>query len=830
MSVHQILLDDFSRGIRAGTLHGGPGESADLLGVNHISGSLASMPVAVTQTPYDTASDTGASYKVFSIEPYVDASGLTSYIARRGLCVWIARPMTDFTPVEYRWTPLMVAPRSALGPENVEQVGYCAYFSPQSPGASDYLMVWDGMIVDKIRVATSGVLVGGYNLYTVSNHPDFGTEGLVQFAAANVAPGDTLIFKNSSGAWALAGHTIVAVSSSGVYTSGPADSAIATAVDAVIVRVRRAGLAAATSTTAVTALVSGGDRNLPPGTYKYCWRYGNSESQYFGNASLESAAITVGPFTRNGTGTLVSGALTVVDANVNANTLIIVAYTTTGSYTPGIGVITPGVGFTITSNALDNASVTWTIVDQTKIVVSGWSSTPDPTADTVEIYRSDMGASGAFNAYYRIASLSLSATGLIAGVGITAEYAVPSSWSDDENQGPDLTVPLLEAVGHEQPGPIANLMQYNSRLYGSEIGVNSGTLQMSTLGQYEYWPGTEYDQVSATPTNVNIGGSVQLGNSPAEPIVGMVSEVGTFLTTGLQGDDLLVMLPSRAIRWNGNTAADFQVSAGISEGAMNPSLCINAGPFIFFFDGDHFRLLPLGAPVSEIVSNQLWPRGLQDFLNGTDVASTVASWSSCYKHGWIYVSTQGLPDMGYNTVLALHLATKTWTRIPASLSDMVVGSLAGGTNNPGLIGASSVPDSHGLYNLVNVQGAVASSANPGMLQYLSEPIMPSQDPEHLRNLKHIKAITACFDSTQSDCTAVFALYANGDTSSAVDTSEFGTILAAPAAWQGSAYPGKQIVEWTPPPNEAVILQVGIEIDNLTEPTSLNWVQVTVEVH
>src|ERR1035437_248080 len=504
MSTQQLLFSDFSKGLRAGTMRVSQQESAELVNLDHIAGSLATVPVAQTLTPSDIATDTGAIHNVFSIEPYIDANGLTSYIARRGHCVWIGRPQASFeriepssglyaqyemtedidpvhdhaggvagkaltnsgsvveqlwstnvrhfdgfsavlsdtasgyagrfnfaatgravsvwiridsvsthgaiilgksnnfiagqagwalglnssgkllmfvsdgtnwvqaasvvtlnlnqwyhigasydpasnffpqlyidsvliagamvtntsggtgatigvncdnayafsiggvsggggaffkgsvgclsvysagesgiftghwihefyryfestnpyTPVSYRWTPLLVditdgatvqlLARLPLCKERVKQIGYRAYFSPESPSASDYLMAWDGVIVDKILVTNAGSAVGGYNLYSVSNNTAYGIEGEYQFESAGIQPGDVLLY--NPGVWPLQGHIITAVcttrgSGYGVYTSEPPlDTACTTACEAVIVRVRRAGVVAGEAT------------------------------------------------------------------------------------------------------------------------------------------------------------------------------------------------------------------------------------------------------------------------------------------------------------------------------------------------------------------------------------------------------------------------------------------------------------------------------------------------------------------------------------------------------------------------------------------------------
>jgi hypothetical protein len=1080
MSTQQIMVSDFSKGLRAGTMRVSQQESAVLVNLDHIAGSLATVPVAEVLTPADTAQDTGAIHNVLSIEPYVDAQGLTSYIARRGRCVWIGRPqasydrlepgsgvyaqyeMTEDTdpvydhaggiagitltnvgtlveqlwstnvrhfdgyssylkdnsagkatnfcfgsgsfaasawiridgygshpsmlicgkiptvgtgaswgffvtdanflvvyiqdgtnnattyanaalvagrwyhvafsytaksypviyvngasvavtsamssgvlaslgstdnanpftvggigtfyqfngsigalsvysaaesgifatqasaemlrykpatnpyePVRYRWAPLLVdtldgatielRSRLYLGRENVEQVGYRAYFSPETPAESDYLMAWDGLIVDKILVTNAGSLVAGSNLYSVSNNPDFGVEGMYQFESAGVRPGDVLIY--NPGVWPLQGHVITAVCADrsnggyGVYTSALVDVGCESPCEAVIVRVRRAGVTAAGSTTATPS--TDNYTSLLPGTYKYCWRYGNSLSAYFGNTSIESISEGVTPDIFTGSGALSgSGTLTVSNVHANSGAQITAKYSTAGSYTLTVGTIIDGTSFVITSSggASDvGVDVDWQIVtNDAEIDVSGWSSTPDWGSDIIEIYRSSLGPVGAYNPYYLLKSIALNVSGTISGATVV-ERTIPSSYTDDGTDTPDLKKPLLEAVGHEQPGPIANLHNFNSRLYGSDIGLDAMTQELSTLGQYEYWPGVEYDQVSATPTNANIGGAVQLGNSPAEPITAMVPEVGTFITTGLQGSDILVFFPTRALRWSGNTAADFQVSEGVSVGAMNPALAVNAGEYIIWFDGDHFRSLPIGGSAPEIISFQLWPRGFKDYLSKTgyvDVTSIVSDWSACYKNGWYYVACTFTAGNINDTILAYHLASKTWKTYSVGVEDICAGAIIGAANNPNLVGVSSTSDVNGLYNLVNIESGIPSSGYPISFNRISGPINPAKEAEHMRDLKTINKITALMDTPLGNQTVTFSLYANGNLATPVATDSQ-ILLANPAIYNGSPYPGKQIIEWTPPAYSAVVLQVGIS-GTFTEPANIEWLQVTVE--
>jgi hypothetical protein len=748
--------------------------------------------------------------------------------------------VSPYIPVPYRWTPLLVdttdgsamsvSSRLALCKERVKQIGYRAYFSPESPAASDYLMAWDGVIVDKILVTNAGSAVGGDNLYAVSNNPNYGLEGMSQFEFAGVQPGDVLIY--NPGVWPLQGHVITAVCTTrgagyGVYTSAPIDL---TACEAVIVRVRRAGVlmgetTATTDTTTVSTVST-----LAANVYQYCHVYSNSLSEYSGNASLESSK-TVPYFMGiiSGNAHAVAGVLTVACPGIAAGATVNVNWgTPAGSGTLSV-VVTPGVGFVIKSTALtDTAVIFWNTQILPAIAVSGWSLTPPWNIDTLQIYRSDMGAAGAMNPFYLLKTIALNVPGTIAGASVT-ERVVPTSYIDDGTDIPNLKKPLLEAVGHEQPGPLGNLYDYNSRLYTSNIGEKCNVLEMSTLAQYEYWPGVEYDQVAATATNANIGGSVQLGASAAEPITAMVSETGTFITTGLVGSDLLVFFPTRALRWNGNTAADFQVSEGVSVGAMNPALAVNAGEYIIWFDGDHFRSLPIGGSAPEIISFQLWPRGFKDYLSKTgyvDVTSIVSDWSACYKNGWYYVACTFTAGNINDTILAYHLASKTWKTYSVGVEDICAGAITGAANNPNLVGVSSTSDVNGLYNLVNIESGIPSSGYPISFNRISGPINPAKEAEHMRDLKTIHKITALMDTPRGDQTVKFSLYANGNLVTPVATDSQ-ILLANPAIYNGSPYPGKQIIEWTPPAYSAVVLQVGIS-GTFTEPANIEWLQVTVE--
>ena len=756
---------------------------------------------------------------------------------------------SPYLPTPYRWRPLLVdaydsnssgmATRSRLhfDKERVEQVGYGTYFSPQNPGGNDMLMAWDGVIVDKIRVTNSWLSGPGQNFYAITNDPDFGLEGMYQFEAAGVQPGDILITQSvpniPTKQWFLQGHVITKVctvrgANYGVYTLAPQDASISSACNAAIVRVRQAGVLAASTAAAVdnTSILS--DSTLAAGVYKYCYRYGNSKSGYYGNASVESTQnVETSPAIIDGAGNLAAGSLTVSAPGIKAGATVTAVYTSGSGPGTLSSVVTAGVGFVISSTSrTDTSNVMWSVTLTATIAVSGWSTTPPWNVDTIEIYRSDLGVAGAFNPYYRIAVLSLNTPTVVPMTAQTIYRSVPASWTDDGTNTPDTNTPLLEAVGHEAPGPIANLYQYNSRLYGSDIDADQMTMELSTLGQYEYWPGVEYDQVAATPTNANIGGAVQIGNSLADPITVLIPEVGTFITTGLQGSDLLVFTPTRAIRWNGNTALDFQVTEGISEGAINPALAVNAGPIIIFFDGDHFRSLSIGASASEIISYQLWPRGLRDYLANaggiTDVQQITKFWSACYKDGWYYVACTLSAGQINDRIYACHTASKTWTKLSASMEDICVGAIVGASNNPKLIGVSAAADVNGLYNLTDVLSGNGSL----VINWISAPISFAKEPEHVKELKHITEITACFDSPIVTQSVTLSLYVNGDTTNAFAT-DTELLSVDPPVNLGSASPGKQIVTWTPPAHDGVILQVGVSA-TLTSPTALNWVQLNVE--
>jgi hypothetical protein len=1040
MSTQQLLLNNWQGGIRAGTLAASPNESGDLVNLDHIAGSLAAVDSVDVQIPLDTAGPTGADQAIYSIEPYVDARGVTNFIARRGKCLWVGKPQVDYdrtvgptplsqwtmdetgdtvpdhalaydltshatvveqewstntryfdgitsallasgtsvfnlgalarsvsvwvrpeniyggsiiagkfntliqgvqswglyldiygclefwvsdgtnyaksvsnspvtagvwqhwaasyapgsfpiiyvngvavavttsgsvgnwnsdnatlfsvggmwggsiaasacflqgavgtlsiyefaisssdasgqyasesgryfpptSPVPIKWVPLLVDTvdngtsevilrrRVQFGRESVEQIGENAYMSPLEGADGDYLLRWDGTLVDKATVYNPGTLInpsgyngGKMNLYAIGTPFSNSKEAQYQFETANIRPGDILIIKphptsyNENDPWALRGHRITAVIPQGsfqsVCTPAPAEPATgAMAPSAAIVRVHRAGVAAGTTTTAALGASTGG--SLAQGQYKYCWRYGNSLTAYFGNASLESAPVTIG------------------------------------------------------------AS------DTHEVNVSGWLAQPDWDVDTLEIYRTFMGPSdSAFGPYYLVSSITSVAPDSASAPFWVETIDSPTWWRRDLATFNDAgaaniqdldgdtwadsgivvdgqygTV-LLEAVGHERPPILSLLHQFNSRLVGAGTGADACTRFVSTLGQFEYWPGTEYDEVGASPTNTNMGCAMQLGQSIAEPITAMVAEVGVFITTGIQGSDELVFLPDRAVRVSGNTVADFQISEGVAEYCSFPSTLMRCGGELVWLDGEHIRRMALGASDAAIISYNLWPRGLRAYveeLGGgiVDIPAMAAGWAGGYKDGWYYLACgfAGANDRIY----AYHLASNTWTRLTGAVTDLTVAALAGCPSNPCLLGSSGLGVS-GLSSLVNLSGVAPSVTNPQAVSWISAPVMPAGSPDELRKLRHVSRVTGCFRTPVGlDQVVTLSLYGNGDITTSIATCPPKTLVHA--ATTGA----RQVVEWTPPAKDAMILQLGISA-TLTAFTALEWLQVQVDTH
>jgi hypothetical protein len=350
---------------------------------------------------------------------------------------------------------------------------------------------------------------------------------------------------------------------------------------------------------------------------------------------------------------------------------------------------------------------------------------------------------------------------------------------------------------------------------------------MSEIGNQEYWPETVFDQVGASPQVPNMGCAIPLSPNNAEQITGIISEIGTFITTGTVGSDLLVFLQNRAVRLTGTTVADFQIVEGASEGCAVPATIQRCGDVMIWFDGEHVRQMSLGGTTSKIVSYQLWPQGFSGELTSAQDRDSISGlWSSVYKDGWYYLLAAELPSTVNNVVYALHVASGTWLSIPGPYSDICLANIQGAKSEPRLVGASLLVDSSthvgDLYDLFGL-------APSGAVNRISEPLLAGKD-DHLNKLKHVKTIKACLSTPATNPQSVtLSLYANGDMSTAVESDTPTLGLNPQVAGYGSAAPGYQIIEWTPPAYDAVILQLGISA-TLSERISIEWIYIEIEVN
>ena len=772
--------------------------------------------------------------------------------------------------VQYRWMPLVVdtvdngsvtlCSRQYPGPERVEQIGKFIYMSPKTPGESDYILRWDGMLVDKSSWIKKTSNASGLDYYQQADALVGVTENMYQFSSAGVRPGDILILEEA-GSWKLVGHRIemVCTDGSGTYAnygvftdedSTPSN----TTYPGVIVRVNRAGLPQPPICTG-TATGTNSSANLTKGIkYQYCYRYINSITGYASDASLAAD---------------------------------------------------------VTYNGVDGFFT---------VSVKGWEASPDWDVDGVEIYRSKYNAStSTAGPFYLMATLSyiVKNTSSLLGGSYTAMYrAQPASWVDDGSYDPDssniyrnpngvdeVVSPqvLLLATGFERPDPIANLIQYNGRLAGSGIEAEANEYFSSEINYPEYWAGVDFETVGTTPPNNNAGLQAIVGSS-LEPIRGIIPEVGTFITTGVVGSDLLIFLPTRCVRLSGNTLTDFAFNEGFSEGLANVDTLVRCGSSIMWFDGEHIRKLAIGASDSQIVSYPLWPRGFSWELYSKgrnpmteDKVTVSSSWAAAYKDGWYYLACRVSGFTANDRIYAYHLETGTWKQIAEGARYLLLADVIRVNNNPRLLGASSAADSNGLYDIIDVDGVwqwtAAQNAQP--FAWISSPLFPTKDPEHIRDLKSLTRITACFTAPQNwSQNVTLSVFANGDLNTAMDTSNavrtgsgvcsvgspysltvadptvtantqitysggtgtkstfsltpgvgfviHSTVSADPVNWSlieqnvfvatseaGNGAGSRQIVEWWPTKANGFILQLGIS-GILTDAITLEWVQVTIE--
>lgn len=248
-----------------------------------------------------------------------------------------------------------------------------------------------------------------------------------------------------------------------------------------------------------------------------------------------------------------------------------------GTYRATWRVINSKTGYAGTI-ATPSAAYTQPDPPTNKITVSGWPAGGDTfDIDGIEIYVSVDG--GTYKLWHTITRLA------------TAERLFATSYdlASTDTIGDDLEA---DAAYHTRPGPMTNLINYGGRLHGRAID-EPHYWQFSTLDKFEYWP----TSASVDPSlEATLGGRLMVGGGLSEPVIGAINESGAYQQTGLPGSNLLLYLPTRAVRLFGFDRSDFSPEHAFYDGLINPRAVAGAyGRTVWINQHGHVCALAVGS-------------------------------------------------------------------------------------------------------------------------------------------------------------------------------------------------------------------------------------------
>jgi hypothetical protein len=277
--------------------------------------------------------------------------------------------------------------------------------------------------------------------------------------------------------------------------------------------------------------------------------------------------------------------------------------------------------------------------------------------DTVEVWRSRYNTNtSSWEPFWKIGSISLykrlpqQYTDKYSQQQTVTEAHIRNMQQDFVDDGkPNGRLLPGDVYHHDPPPPLESIRIFNSRMYGI-LGGAGNQLAFSNLNKFDYWPGTAIDVSPDDPYIFTMGGRVAIPST--EAITAYCPEGGSFRTTGVRGDALILFTHTKAWRWVGWDWRDFQLIEAFDTGCDCPRTLVNLDGVILWMKAGKIYACQSGAPIPQEAFTQLWPDGFPFYQGLTERASTHAvGWRGKYvvhqvgKQGQDTVSRTFVLDM-----------------------------------------------------------------------------------------------------------------------------------------------------------------------------------------
>ena len=387
--------------------------------------------------------------------------------------------------------------------------------------------------------------------------------------------------------------------------------------------------------------------------------------------------------------------------------------------------------------------------------VSGWSARPsDRQINQVEILRSTDNVT--YNLVYTLtAQTSGSYSYQLTDASGNAYY---------EDTGATAGTALeADAAYHTMPtNPLAQLVEFNNRLYARITGTSANQFWMSTLNKYEYWPSFQFGTDSPTSIDTKMGGYVLIGNT-GDYITDYTGEGGSYSITGKTGSNMLVFTHTSAYRFYGWDWSNFALAEAFHEGCKsNNRGAVNCGGIVCWVSPNGPMAVEMGSNVPVPIYRAIWPNGIKDVLTATDADAVLRAAVATYWNGY-YILAIGIGADTKNTQLwAFHMANKSWTPMHTSSVPVNATCLAvcdGPTDAGQLICGDGV---NGYVWKLFAKTSTNTYWTPASSTGVGVEIKTAQlDLGETYRTKAIRRVIVCYKAPSASQSVTLSIYANG---------------------------------------------------------------------
>ena len=181
-------------------------------------------------------------------------------------------------------------------------------------------------------------------------------------------------------------------------------------------------------------------------------------------------------------------------------------------------------------------------------------------------------------------------------------------------------------ANHDLPPALDMLMAFDASLRGRNSFIEKDLRKSNTLGP-EYWPLISPEGVTGTSDLVTHGTYIEIGTF-SDPIMGMLPDIGSFYTSGIQGSCIIVFTKTKAKRVYGETLDTLQVVETGLPGLVATKGAQNCEGILMWPSAEGIVSCPEGGMTATVVS-----RGIRNDLsvNADDWANAASAyWKSYY--------------------------------------------------------------------------------------------------------------------------------------------------------------------------------------------------------